>query len=240
LFSSCGKDENKLRTQRCFYDFPDNKLWAHRVNTASWANQMFNEFNGIETDVYFIDDKNEFQTGHEWPSGNSIDLFFDSIYNCSSHYYWIDYKNLTEENASNSANEMKRLVNKFHLEGRVIVESSQPDLLAYFSCDEIFTSYWIDDINAAIPYFEEDKLANNVQKDIMRYHFDALSCSYEMNSFFQKYFKNYNVHLWTNELTGRSGIEDIRKLAQYANVRVILVDYDKNFMMGRPHSHSPH
>jgi hypothetical protein len=230
FFISCNKNENYIIPERTFYNFPSNKLWAHRVNTALEANGLLKKFSGIETDVFFTDEQNEFQTGHDGPSGRTLDSFFDSIVNPSKFYYWIDYKNLSDKNVLYSLSEMKRIVNKYNLAGRLIVESSHPELLSYFKCDEIFTSYWIPEINVAIPYFAENKLAKEIKADIEQYHFDALSCSYEMCDFFQRYFSNYNIHLWTNDLKGKLGVKKIRELASNQNVKIILVDYNRNFM----------
>jgi hypothetical protein len=230
-FAGCRKDEYYLKADRKFYDFPKNKLWAHRVNSASLANKLHGEFNGIEVDVNFINDINEFQTGHDSPSGVSLDSFLDSIQNCSSYYFWFDFKNLDANNVQNSVTAMKSIVNKFQLQGHVIVESSEPELLSNFWCHEIFTSYWISDLHVAIPFFAAEKLAKTVRSQVEQYHIDVLSCSYDMNFFFKYFFKNYNVHLWTNGLTGKSGMEKIRKLSDFKNVKVILVDYDKNFLL---------
>ena len=143
LVTSCKKDTVSIVPERTFYDFPKNKLWAHRVNTAEEANIFLKQFAGIETDVFFINDQNGFQTGHDAPSGISLESFFDSIVNVRQYYYWIDFKNLSNENVQSSLSEIKRLIEVYQLEGRIIIESSNPDLLAFFKCDNIFTSYWI-------------------------------------------------------------------------------------------------
>lgn len=230
VMTNCSKDEELLVPERTFYNFPLNKLWAHRVNTVDDANHAFEEFDGIETDIRFLSDLNEFQTGHDSASGLSLKSFFEGINECSNHYYWLDFKNLSEDNADLALQELKDLMSLFHLENKIIIESYHAELLSKFKSETIFTSLWVEEINAVIPVIAIRQLAQRVKEDINNFGFDAISCSYTMNDFVQKYFSKYNVHLWTNGLSGDSGREIIHNLALNQNVKIILVDYDENFM----------
>ena len=231
IIISCNSDESSLFPPKPIYDFPNDKLWAHRINTAKDALSALQNFNGIETDIFYFNETDEYQTGHDAPSGISLYAFFDSIPRCSKYFYWLDFKNLSKKNVLNSANKMKRIIDKYHLRDRVIVESSEADLLAYFKQNNIFTSYWITDISDNnFQYLNEQVLRNKIHHKIKKYHFTAISAYYKMYPFLKKYFSNYNIHLWTNGLSSESDKDEIRKLSYNHDVKVILVDYKDNFL----------
>ncbi|MBK5284825.1 MAG: hypothetical protein JJE25_05450 [Bacteroidia bacterium] len=229
-FSGCFDGGKDVIPPRSVYEFPYDKLWAHRVNTAAEANELLKTFNGIELDVYYFDDAHKFEIEHDTAIRRPFESFLDSIDNPSQHYYWIDFKNLNKFDVQVSLNELKRLITKYHLEKRIIVESDKAEYLASFVCEEIYTCYWIDRIYTFIPYLAEYKHAKNIRAELAAYHFDALSCSYKMNGFFQRYFKNYNILLWTDELSEETDVNVIRKLAAFKNVKVILTDSRVNFL----------
>ncbi|MFZ4400728.1 MAG: hypothetical protein ACOYO1_11890 [Bacteroidales bacterium] len=235
LISSCEKDNmfntRKFDTPAAIYDFPDNKLWKHRVNTAEEAKTAFKEFRGIELDVFFMDGSNEFQTGHDAPSGISLESYFDSIPECSQYYYWIDFKNLSMNNVFAAIEKMNKLIDKFNLQKRIIVESDKADVLAFFISDNIFTSYWISDVSEnLIDYFAEKNLIDQLESILSRYQFNAVSAHYNMLPFMEKYLKKYNCHIWTNGLITESDKPKISNFSTKSNVKIILVDYDVNFL----------
>ncbi len=235
LISSCEKDNTfnmrKYNPPTAIYDFPENKLWKHRVNTASEANEALKEFNGIELDVFYMDNENEFQTGHDFPTGISLDSYFDSIANCSQYYYWIDFKNLNSTNAFESVEEMKSIIAKYNLQDKIIVENSFPELLALYKISGIFTSLWIPDISEDfISSIAQNNLYEDLELILSNYQFDAISAHYNMFPFMEKYFRKYNCHIWTNGLTTENDKQQIINIATKANIKVILVDYDINFL----------
>jgi len=228
---SCNSDENSINPPKPIYDFPNDKLWAHRINTAKDALSALRNFNGIETDVYYLNETNEYQIGHDAPSGINLDSFFDSIPNRSKYYYWLDFKNISKKNVLNSVNKMKRIIDKYHLCNKVIVESNDADLLAYFKQSNIYTSFWINDISDNnFEYFNEQVLKNGIRHKIKKYHFTAISAYYKIYPFLKKYFSYYNIHLWTNGLISEADKDEIRKLSYNHDVKVILVDYKDNFL----------
>ncbi|NTW33967.1 MAG: hypothetical protein HGB12_15350 [Bacteroidetes bacterium] len=232
LMMSCNSDERYLFPPKPIYDCTNDKLWGHRVNTAKDAIITLQNFNGVETDVFYFNETDEYQTGHDSPSGISLDSFFDSIPNPSKYFYWMDFKNLSKNNASNSANKMRHIIDKYHLNNKVIVESSAADLLEYFKQKNIFTSYWITDISDNdFQFLNELALKNRIHNKIKKHHFTAISAYYKMYPFLKKYFSNYNIHLWTNGLNTESDKDKIRKLSYRHDVKVILVDYTDNFLV---------
>lgn len=235
LLSGCEKDNlfntKKYDTPKAIYDFPADKLWKHRVNTAKEALEAIKEYNGIEIDVSFIDGLNEFQTGHDYPSGISLEAYLDSIPDCSHYYYWIDFKNINSSNVIASVEKMKSIISKYNLQDKLIVESSIPELLAFFKVSEIFTSLWIPDVSAnLITSFAENQLYEDLEIILTKYQFNAISSHYNMMPFMQQYLRNYNCHIWTNGLISEADKQKIINYADKSNIKVILVDYDINFL----------
>jgi hypothetical protein len=229
---SCNKDKmferKAARTPAPLYDFPNNKLWAHRINTVEEANEAFAKFDGVETDVYYLNDKMEFFTGHGVASALSLDSLFAGITDVSEHYYWIDMKNLNKANLVNSVIEMRRIVTKYKLKDKLIIESIEPELLAFFKEVGMYTSR---SVRSTYNKTDELLLKTQLQHELRRYKFDALSADYSMYPFLKKYFNYYNLHIWTNNLSGESGKETIREAAANPAVKVILVDYSDNFLI---------
>ncbi len=235
IFSSCEKDNmfNKKTYDSpvAVYNFPDNKLWKHRVNTASEAIEALRNFEGIELDVFYISELNQFQTGHDYPSGINLEDYLDSIPNSDKYYYWIDFKNLNELNAQTSVTKMEKILSKYHLSDKLIVENSNPDLLAFFKVSGIFTSLWISDVSdVLITSYAENELYEELEVILSKHKFNAISAHYNMVPFMEKYLKNYNCHIWTNGLISETDKQKIRTFASKSNIKVILVDYNENFM----------
>ena len=228
---SCTKENFDLPAPTPLYDFPDNKLWAHQVNTVEDANAKLKEFDGIEIDVYFFEGDNEFHTGHDVASELTLDQLFNGIPRCSKYYYWIDFKNLSDENAFVAVKRMKEMISKYHLEKRVIVENSTAYLLNYFEEDSIFTSYWVPSVSdVTFSFFAENALQKKVAENLEKYRFDAISADYSMYPFLNKYFPAWNIHLWTNGLDENSDKKTVKQLSHQSNIKVILVDFDENIL----------
>lgn len=233
--TACEKDNMfNMRTfdaPEAIYNFPDDKLWKHRVNTASEAVEAFKSFNGVELDVFYISELNQFQTGHDYPSGINLEDYLDSIANCNTFYYWIDFKNLNAGNVHLSVEKLKQILAKYELFNKVIVENSNPDLLAFFKFTGIYTSLWIKDVSETfITSYAENELYEDLEVILSKYQFNAVSAHYNMVSFMGQYLRKYNCHIWTNGLITESDKQKIKFYASKRNIKVILVDYNDNFM----------
>ena len=126
---------------------------------------------------------------------------------------------------------MKMIIEKYNLKKRIIVESDKADLLASFLLSDIYTSYWIPDVSEnLIDYFAEKELIDDLETILDKYQFNAISAHYNMLSFLEKYLKRYNCHIWTNGLISEQDKQKIQNFASKQNIKVILVDYDTNFL----------
>lgn len=224
--SGCSVYESLVYPKRTIYNFPENRFWAHRINNPEQAKEVLAHCNGIETDVFYVEEERQFKTGHDKPSDLSLDDFFKNINNAHRYYYWIDFKNLSEPIAAEAAAEMKRIVQKYHLEKKVIVESKKVDLLTHFHTQDIFTSYWVDNKKIIMHLLARNKLAKKIKEQLEQYHPDVLSGSHRMNWFFQRHFKTYNIHLWSTSVSKKAVLNNIYKISSFNNVKIILVDYN--------------
>ena len=225
-----GKKEMHPVTETTVYDFPESKLWAHRVKNAAEATILFHEFNGIELDVVYDNNTERFDLRHDPDSpasGIDLESFFDSIPDVASHYYWIDFKNLYDSNATRSAQCINALLDKYRIRKNVIVESTYVGPLKTISRAGINTSYWVPE-----PGNGRDTLSvyHEICTQLEGSGFDALSASYTAYPFLNKYFPNCTIHLWTNNLVYDKDKEIIRSLHNQSNVKIILVDIRNNFI----------
>jgi phosphoribosylanthranilate isomerase len=127
--------------------------------------------------------------------------------------------------------EMKSIIAKYKLQDKIIVENSIPELLALYKLSGIFTSLWIPDISGNLfTSIAENNLYEDIESIVSNYQFDAISAHYNMVSFMEKYFRKYNCHIWTNGLTSENDKQQIMNYASKSNIKVILVDYNINFL----------
>ena len=112
--------------------FPE-KIWVHRVNFIDKLQEINTKFSGVEVDVIFIEDKNIFDVNH--PPAQSIDLslfkYLSSIKLTSNNSFWIDFKNLSEDNMENSCLKLDSICKELKLnrEQFIIESTSHPQYL---------------------------------------------------------------------------------------------------------------
>ncbi len=235
LLSSCIEpiDTFKLTTAKPVFDGA-NKLWAHRVNNPDEANMRLMRFYGIELDMFFEEENEVFDIRHDNDapkSGLTLDLYFDQVFNEGMYYYWLDLKNLNPKNEPAITKRLDLLLDKYDLRNQVIVESKDAASLSLIGKSEIKTSYWV----TAIKYNLEDPAASSseaqaIAKELQQYKFNALSAHYQMVEFLTYHFPLATIHIWTNGLDTEEDKQLIRYFAKNKNIRVILVDYDRNFL----------
>lgn len=176
------------------------KVWLHRVNSVERAVHMAKEYRGMEIDVMYDSAADSFDVGHPpAPSiGLSLDRLFAAVPDVASHYFWIDFRNLTDANARAACARLTAIARKHGIVSHMIVESVHPTALACFTDSGFYTSYYLFsevglpamNIEQRAAYYEEVKAglaASNV---------NALSMSYESLPFVDRYFPDADVLLW--------------------------------------------
>lgn len=213
---------SQLESKETFYN-SSQKLWKHRVLTSAEANKNFKEFKGVELDVFFDMENNVFDVKHDGPnSGLTLESYFQNIENVNSYYFWIDFKKLDDSNVSEAVDRLNLLQDKFKLKDRVIVESPRMRLLSKFSDVGFATSYWLPNPGGI----------KNIKSivNILRFSPSAISCSYENVAYYTEKYPLYNLHCWTNGMTSEEDRNEIQRISQFENVKIILTDVDYNFL----------
>ncbi|MCP4521736.1 MAG: hypothetical protein GY827_08625 [Cytophagales bacterium] len=212
-----------------------NKLWAHRINKTDDIESALKNFYGVEIDVFYETDEKYFDVRHDGnPTGLSLEEYFESINNPEYHYYWLDFKNLSEGNSMASYTRLYEVLKKFDIMDNVIIEASSPEALGYYADKGIFTSYWIPWISSPSST-SNNMTAAKVQYYLDKYSFSVISADYRMYPFMKNYFPNYNKHTWVKNIDVPGGEEEAiiiaKEIAEDPTVKVILVNTSYNFLM---------
>lgn len=122
------------------------KMWVHRTNSAEKLNALFDKFGGFELDVVFHNEGGGYfdVTHPPAPSiGLTLDKYFSSQPAIATKCFWLDFKNLTPEDAELALKRLNATADKFKLKKRLIVESPNPELLGGFSEAGFYTSFYL-------------------------------------------------------------------------------------------------
>lgn len=221
----------KATTKEVFYS-GEYKLWAHLIDFSVLIPRAFPEFNGMEFDVVY-EEASGFNVRHHLDAdrGEGLVEFFQKVPDVSNHYYWMDFKNLSVLNQEAARAELIRVFDELNIWDKVIVESQEAECLDFLAQEKIKTSYWI-------PHFEFDlnenpvtnKAVREIRSNLNKYHINAISASYEMAPYLVKNFSDCSIHLWTNGLKTEEDKEVIRELNKERSIKVILVDYNEDFL----------
>lgn len=218
-----------LKPQYTNFRFPD-KTWLHRVNSSERALLMSKKYEGLELDVTFDSLKNSFDVGHPpTPSiGLTLDDYFYKIPSIKNHAFWLDFKNLREDNKLNALKNILFIANKYGIKNRLIIESQNASSLNVFTNEGFYTSYYI-------PVF---KLENISSLEIQKYYVEmldvlknskvcAVSAASSQLPFLEKYFPEYDKLIWhLDDRRGLSFYVACIWLRQKSKVKVVLVNED--------------
>jgi heptose-I-phosphate ethanolaminephosphotransferase len=214
-------------TSRRAVDFPV-KVWLHRVNSIERAVLMAREYRGLEIDVVYDSSAGYFDVGHPpvASAGISLERLIAAVPDITDHYFWIDFKNLSESNAQAACGVLLAMARKYDILGNMIVESTNPRALACFTAGGVYTSYYLFpdtslqgmDPGQVARYYEEVK-ANLAASNV-----DALSSSYRSLPFIDAYFPGIDLLLWYLEpnksLRYHAGLAYLQRKSR---VKVVLV-----------------
>ena len=180
-----------------------DKVWVHRVNSVERAVLVAKQYRGLEIDVAYDLRQRYFDVGHspEPSAGISLEQIFAALPDVGSHYFWLDVKNLSGENASSSCSDLQALARKYDVERRIIVESPNPQALSCFSDAGFYTSYYLfaesDPSEAYLTSRETFASAyDEVRANLTSAHVDAVSADYRYLPFIEKYVLDKDVLLW--------------------------------------------
>jgi len=218
----------RLGTQQRPSNFP--AIWLQRVDGIERAVLMAPHYKGMEIDVVYNAAADLFDVGHPpVPSqGISLDRLFASIPQVEDHFFWIDFKNLTEDNKQAACQRLVTTARKYGIVRHMIVESPAPKALACFNENGFYTSYYV---------FPELRLSSMGRQQITEYYreikanlvaskVNALSSTYFSLPFIEKYFPDADILTWYAEPRSRRlrYYASLAYLRLQPHVKVILVD----------------
>ena len=213
------------RNSEILYDNSD-KLWVHRALDFNQVNEKYNNFNGVEVDVFFETSKGTFDVRHHGKyKGNTLFEYLENINN-KEMFFWIDLKNLDRNNVKNVLNRLNVISENTIGKNQLIIESMNIELLDELQNEGYFISYWLPPFNFFRSPFEVFK----VKRNLIKFSPNAISCSHHNVDFYSRKFPIYNLHCWTNGLKNEEDKLKIIELSERDNVKVILVDFDDNFL----------
>lgn len=210
------------------------EYWSHRgVNNDSLPENSIAAFehvlkfglSGIETDVFWNEAKKQFVIAHDEPDFNKpnalllddvIARFKDSI------SYWIDFKNLTLSNQKEAEAALTRLVEQYHLNNKLYIESANGVALRKFDSQKIKKLYWAQ-FGRNFPV-QQLKLLY-LKSLIVFSHFDGYTCGYNLyDEVFRKEFEGLPLYIFH---ANAKNIEKENTAASSIKVQLVDGDYLK-------------
>jgi hypothetical protein len=207
------------------------QYWSHRGfnnaglpenSIAAFEHVINNGLTGIETDVFWEEDKQQFIVSHDAPANKADSLlplelllarFKDSV------SYWIDFKNLSLQNQKNAEQALLQLSNRYQPKGKLFVESGNEWALRKFDSDQINTLYWIQYNRTFIARWLKLLYVKTI---IVCSSFNGYTSGYSLyNEDFKKQFSGLPLYLFDARA---EEIENEQKVP--STIKVFLVDAD--------------
>lgn len=186
------------------------KIFAHRTDTIGKLLEAKLYFSGVEVDVVFNPERNEFRVYHPPASdvGLTLETFLQAANDRPDLKFWLDWKNPDRENIDAALTELRRLGGKFRLSKRAIIETpadaTTPQLAAlkdlgfrhayYLPTDEIVrcSSASTDSVSC-------DAVANRIIQNAQKVGASTLSFDYSARGFMKSrrtLFAGFSLITW--------------------------------------------
>lgn len=211
------------------YVYPANKVWAHGVNDTAVARQKATCFSGMELDLNYSEYQQQLYVGHELYDtiyGLTFEQWMSAMPKPCQHWYWIDMKNLTEDNADTIARLILQVAEKYNIKHKIMVEHGDEHALKILKNHGLYVILWVD--NTYYSHRTNEQWLKHTRQQTDYLHPDALSCEYRMYPLLPQSFPDYNIHFWdTPKEYNAENVAYTRRLCRDTLVKVVLVDYDK-------------
>ena len=227
-FFSCDKKEDVAGFQ-----YPDSKVWKHRVNSIEELKEAVENFDGIEVDIFYHPKRKDIYVGHSYAdSVNNLrfDDFLSSMNDSKKKdlCYWLDFKHLDEKNAEQAIPALDIIVEKHKIKDKLFVESYSQKALKTAKGNGYFTMLWVTSLS-----YKEYKTLNdtitvmdNIRNCINNVKPDAISCVSAMFPILCDSFPEQKIHFWdTPKKYTPENVEFTKNICQNENVKIVLVDY---------------
>lgn len=174
-----------------------DKIWVHRVNSIEKLEKVNNHYIGVELDVVFKIDSLVFDIYH--PPQESKQVYLKDYFPKSKTnlQYWLDYKNLTQENAIISSKYLEKLVKENTISPNdIIVESPEIEHLVHFKNKGFRTSYYLP---SNLKTLNKENLLHqlqNIQNSVKKYPPTMVSSNSKDYTIMKDFFPDQKKNLW--------------------------------------------
>jgi len=163
-----------------------DKIWAHKINTINQLIGIEQSFKGIELDIVFDQNINNFDIHHppEQKSGILLTSYFKTLKDKNNHQFWLDFKNPSINIERQSAETLDSILRLFHInKENIIVESGDAHFLKSFRKKAFKTSYYLP---TDLYQLDNQNLLNQI-------HIIRKNISTENNTYISTDFKDYQI-----------------------------------------------
>lgn len=224
VLTSCTK-KNEDRT----LILPENKVWAHRVNTIEEIQAKENSFEGMELDLFYSTYQNKLFVCHydeDTIKNITLEKWLAAFKTPEKHCFWLDIKGLTLENCDTIVYNVKNNLKQYNLENKSFIENSSHKVLTRVKELGMHTSLWVE--NFLWSDIDTASWVNKVRQGCDICSPDALSCEWHMFGALTTFFPEKNIFLWhTPADETPENIEITREMCRNKSVKIVLVDYDE-------------
>lgn len=213
----------------------DDKIWVHRVNSIEKLQEVNSTFSGVELDVVFDSALEVFDVNHPPAESIGLNLLEYLKSNTESDLnFWIDFKNLSPENASQALKRLEFLCTELNIpQKQFIVEATQPELLKLFANSGFQTSYYLH--WPGLYQLSEENLSETISqiKANIFPELSYISSSYHDFELLNQHFPNQEKLLWLteNETKFSSTIKEHwhrMEIVNHPKTKVLLVQIKTN------------
>lgn len=177
----------------------EGKFWLHRTDTTNKLITKGKRYKGVELDIVFYEKENDFDNSHdkaehiEYPLANMM-----KILGGNDQKIWLDYKNLTEDNAKKSLERLEELLTLYGVDKRrCIVESPNYRALKHFHDKGFYTSFYAPvDKKYLTIYDEQIKYQSILNDAISTGNVDAISFPWEYYNLVKQNECGKDMLLW--------------------------------------------
>ncbi|MBQ7533044.1 MAG: hypothetical protein IJT45_05020 [Bacteroidales bacterium] len=227
LFFSC-----KNKSDDGNFRYSKSKIWKHGVYSKYDAAKYEDVFEGMEVDIVYSKEKDDLFIGRVEEDANKNEYFDDwlaMLKTPKKSRYWIDFKNLSNENCVYAIASLNRLVDKYGIKNNVMVESQDIEALKYAKQYGYHVILWVDNLYYwREPHTHNDSVSicRTISNKINKLHPDAISSEFTAYPMICDSFPEENIHFWdTPKDFTKENIEHTKMLCREKNVKVVLVDY---------------
>lgn len=229
--------KNKYGTQKF------SKVWAHRVNTIGSMLESKELFSGIEMDLVFDIEKQQFFVYHPPAQNVGLNLQTHLRQDNGKTRYWFDWKNANAQNFKLALARLENLDKIYNLKDRIILESgTRNKSFSVFQKNGWHTSYYLptNKILKCIKNCNESEkvaLAKKLLNNRRHNGYDTVSFDYRLLDFFDTYLdkaleKNITqVYTWSHhtDISNKNAVEQLEKFINHPRIGVVLVNYPSPF-----------